>query len=188
MRSPLGKSRATSASKRSGLSQRPSVPSPVNHCRRQRCRVAPVRRSIAASIISSLLAAMPASAQGAIPQLISVDDSRGAYPPALPGLPALPGQPELSPTPVRSGLEGRWKLISAEDLRADGSVARYPWGRQPVGAIVVQGGACYIQIMSSDVPSFPSDATPAADQMKAALRRARGRNRRGWRVRRTSGP
>jgi Lipocalin-like domain len=64
---------------------------------------------------------------------------------------------------------GRWKLIAAEDLRADGSVARYPWGRHPVGSIVVQGGSCYVQIMSSDVPSFSSEATPASEQMKAAL-------------------
>ena len=41
-------------------------------------------------------------------------------------------------------------------------------GRHPVGAIVVQDGSCYIQIMSSDVPSFV-EATPAGEQMKAAL-------------------
>jgi Lipocalin-like domain len=64
---------------------------------------------------------------------------------------------------------GRWKLIAAEDLRADGSVARYPWGRHPVGSIVVQGGSCYVQIMSSDVPAFAAEGTPANDQMKAAL-------------------
>ena len=67
------------------------------------------------------------------------------------------------------GIVGRWKLIAAEDLRADGSVARYPWGRHPVGSIVVERGSCYVQIMSSDVPSFSSEATPANDQMKAAL-------------------
>ena len=39
-------------------------------------------------------------------------------------------------------LAGRWKLLAAEDLRADGSVARLPWGPRPVGAIVVEGGAC----------------------------------------------
>ena len=61
-------------------------------------------------------------------------------------------------------IEGRWKLVAAEDLRADGSVARYPWGRRPVGSIVVAGGACYVQIMSGDVPSPTS-----ADEMKAAL-------------------
>ena len=66
-------------------------------------------------------------------------------------------------------LEGRWKLIAAEDLRADGSVARLPWGRSPVGAIVVEHGHCYVQIMSSDVPSFDAGATPVGDQMKAAL-------------------
>jgi len=69
-------------------------------------------------------------------------------------------------------IQGRWKLVAAEDLRADGSVARYPWGRHPVGSIVVEGGACYLQIMSSDVPSFTSTTTAAtaiAEQMKSAL-------------------
>lgn len=65
-------------------------------------------------------------------------------------------------------LKGRWTLISAEDIRADGSVARLPWGRHPFGSIVVEGGACYLQIMSSDTPSF-SGSTPIAEQMKAAL-------------------
>ena len=76
-------------------------------------------------------------------------------------------------------LEGRWKLVAAEDLRADGTVARYPWGRRPVGTIVVQGGSCYVQIMSSDVPDFSTPAPPAGsapaapaapgDRMTAAL-------------------
>src|SRR5579872_606893 len=61
-------------------------------------------------------------------------------------------------------IEGRWKLVAAEDVRADGSVARYPWGRHPIGSIVVAGGACYLQIMSSDVPS-PTNA----DEMKSSL-------------------
>src|SRR6266851_2890558 len=65
-------------------------------------------------------------------------------------------------------IEGRWKLLAAEDLRADGSVARYPWGQHPVGSIIVERGACYVQIMSSDTPSFAA-ATPAGEQMKAAL-------------------
>jgi hypothetical protein len=65
-------------------------------------------------------------------------------------------------------IQGRWKRTAAEDLRADGSVARYPWGRNPVGSIVVTGGSCYLQIMSADTPSF-SAATPVGEQMKAAL-------------------
>jgi hypothetical protein len=65
-------------------------------------------------------------------------------------------------------LQGRWKLISAEDVRADGSVARYPWGRHPVGSIVVEGGACMVQIMSGDTPAF-TGATPVNEQMKASL-------------------
>jgi hypothetical protein len=65
-------------------------------------------------------------------------------------------------------IQGRWKLVAAEDRRADGSVARYPWGKRPIGSIVVEGGACYVQIMSSDVPSF-AGATTTGEQMKAAL-------------------
>jgi len=65
-------------------------------------------------------------------------------------------------------IQGRWKLVAAEDLRADGSVGRYPWGRHPAGSIVVDGGWCYVQIMSTDVPSFTA-LTPVGDQMKAAL-------------------
>jgi len=69
-------------------------------------------------------------------------------------------------------IQGRWKLIAAEDLRADGTVARLPWGRHPVGAIVVDGGSCYVQIMSGDVPTFTAPANGAAsvnDQMKSSL-------------------
>jgi hypothetical protein len=66
-------------------------------------------------------------------------------------------------------IQGRWKLVAAEDLRADGSVARHPWGTRPVGAIVVEGGWCYLQIMSSDVPSFQAVDRPVGEQMKAAL-------------------
>ena len=65
-------------------------------------------------------------------------------------------------------IQGRWKLLAAEDIRADGSVARYPWGRKPVGAIVVEGGYCYVQIMSGDVPSF-TNGKPIGEQMTAAL-------------------
>ena len=66
-------------------------------------------------------------------------------------------------------IQGRWKLVAAEDVRADGSVARYPWGRHPAGSIVVEGGFCYLQIMSTDVPSIAAGAQPVGEQMKAAL-------------------
>jgi len=66
-------------------------------------------------------------------------------------------------------IQGRWKLLAAEDLRADGSVARLPWGKSPVGTIVVQGGHCYVQIMSSDVPSFTAATPSVSEQMSAAL-------------------
>jgi hypothetical protein len=88
--------------------------------------------------------------------------AQAASSPAPPASPALPAPPAQS-------IHGRWKLRAAEDLRADGSVARYPWGQHPVGSIVVEGGACYLQIASSDTPSFSGGATPVIEQMKAAL-------------------
>jgi hypothetical protein len=66
-------------------------------------------------------------------------------------------------------ITGRWKLLAAEDLRADGTVARLPWGARPVGTIVVEGGFCYVQIMSGDVPTFAAGATSIGEQMKATL-------------------
>jgi hypothetical protein len=66
-------------------------------------------------------------------------------------------------------IEGRWKLISAEDLRDDGSVGQYPWGRHAVGWIVIERGWCLLQIMSTDVPSLSSTDRPVGDQMKDAL-------------------
>lgn len=73
--------------------------------------------------------------------------------------------------PASAGAEsivGRWRVLAAEDLRADGTVARFPWGQHPAGAIVVQDGACYVQIMSTDAPAFAA-STPVNEQMKAAL-------------------
>src|SRR4029077_8239833 len=66
-------------------------------------------------------------------------------------------------------LSGTWKIVAAEDLRPDGSVARLPWGPHPIGGIVVKGGACYVQIMSSDVPDFSKGTAPSGEQMKASL-------------------
>ena len=70
---------------------------------------------------------------------------------------------------MKPTLEGRWKLRAAEDLRADGTVARRPWGEHPVGSIVVDRGACYLQIMSSDTPAFARGTSAPTDQMKATL-------------------
>ena len=66
-------------------------------------------------------------------------------------------------------IQGRWKLTAAEDLRADGSVARHPWGEHPVGWIVVDGGFLYLQIMSSDVPSLVAGKPPGEQMAAAAL-------------------
>lgn len=65
-------------------------------------------------------------------------------------------------------LPGRWKLLTAQDVRETGEVVRLPWGEHPVGSIVVQNGWLYLQIMSGDTPSFSPDK-PLADQMKAML-------------------
>jgi hypothetical protein len=89
--------------------------------------------------------------------------------PAPPALPAPPAKPTLPAPTAKPSLEGRWKLRAAEDIRADGTVARFPWGEHPVGSIVVERGACYVQIMSSDTPSFASANSAANEQMKAAL-------------------
>jgi len=65
-------------------------------------------------------------------------------------------------------LQGRWKLLAAEDLRTNGEVGRLPWGAHPAGSIVVAGGWCYVQIMSTDMPSFEA-GEPMGEQMKAKL-------------------
>ncbi len=75
----------------------------------------------------------------------------------------------LVPAAAAETIQGRWKLVAAEDLRADGSVARRPWGTRPAGSIVVNGAFCYVQIMSTDVPSFSASDQPVGEQMKAAL-------------------
>ena len=95
----------------------------------------------------------------------------------LPDAPARPEPPPSPPSSPRAAstsaatptLEGRWRLRSAEDRRADGTVVRRPWGEHPVGSIVVERGACYVQIMSSDTPSFTGGTATPAEQMKAML-------------------
>jgi len=74
----------------------------------------------------------------------------------------------LTHTAVAETLQGRWKLLAAEDLRANGEVGRLPWGAHPIGSIVVGGGWCYLQIMSSETPSFEA-GQPLGEQMKAKL-------------------
>ena len=75
----------------------------------------------------------------------------------------------ISSAAAADTLVGRWRLLAAEDVRGDGTVARYPWGHHPVGSIVVEGGACYLQIMSSDTPAFGGGTSAPNEQMKAAL-------------------
>jgi len=88
-------------------------------------------------------------------------------PSAVTAAPPPPHEPP--PPPASKPIEGRWKLLAAEDLRADGSVARLPWGAHPVGSIVVERGACYLQIMSSDTPSFAAASPAPVEQMRAML-------------------
>ena len=96
----------------------------------------------------------------------------------LPAAPEPPPPPPPPPAPrpaapAKPALEGRWKLRTAEDLRADGTVARLPWGAHPAGSIVVERGACYVQIMSTETPTFTAGTlagtSAAAEQMKARL-------------------
>jgi hypothetical protein len=55
--------------------------------------------------------------------------------------------------PARAqSLEGRWRLIGAQEVRANGEVVHRPWGAHPIGSLLVQGGA-----------------QPLRDQMKATL-------------------
>ena len=75
----------------------------------------------------------------------------------------------LATPAAAQSIQGKWKLTEAVDLKADGSIVRYPFGRNPLGTIVVAGGACYVQIMSSDVPAFSPDKPPILEQMKALL-------------------
>ena len=81
---------------------------------------------------------------------------------------ATPPAPPAPPAVKRETLEGRWKLRAAEDIRADGTVARYPWGKNPAGSIVVEANSCYLQIMSTDTPAF-TGSTSKGEQMKATL-------------------
>jgi hypothetical protein len=74
----------------------------------------------------------------------------------------------LAQTAAAETLQGRWRLLAAEDLRANGEVSRLPWGAHPIGSIVVDGGWCHLQIMSSDTPSFEA-GRPMGEQMKAKL-------------------
>ena len=100
----------------------------------------------------------PSPAVGAAAQSASPTPPAQAAPPAPPAPPAV----------KRETLEGRWKLRAAEDIRADGTVARYPWGKNPAGSIVVEANSCYLQIMSTDTPAF-TGSTSKGEQMKATL-------------------
>jgi Lipocalin-like domain len=105
---------------------------------------------------------------GRRPAAGAVPPAAGAAQPAAtatPNQPAPPAPPDLK----RQTLEGRWKLRAAEDIRADGTVARYPWGKNPAGSIVVDSGSCYLQIMSTDTPAFTSGTASKGEQMKAGL-------------------
>lgn len=75
----------------------------------------------------------------------------------------------LSTSAFGETLQGKWKIVAAEDVRPDGTVGRLPWGRHPVGFIVAEGGSCLLQIMSSDVPDFSAADTSVTEQMKASL-------------------
>lgn len=103
----------------------------------------------------ALMTVMPAHAQTAPPQRLTQSQA--------------PAQSQRQPRDQAQTLAGRWKIVAAEDLRSDGTVGRYPWGRTPVGSIVVENGSCYVQIMSSDVPTFSEPGVSTTTQMTARL-------------------
>src|SRR2546423_449540 len=64
--------------------------------------------------------------------------------------------------------EAEWGELQGKALAVAES-ANLPWGAHPAGSIVVDRGACYVQIMSTDTPSFAAGGAPPTDQMKTAL-------------------
>jgi hypothetical protein len=68
-----------------------------------------------------------------------------------------------------SDLEGAWRVVSAEDRLESGEVASYPWGRHPVGLVLIDSGHISIQIMSPDRPGWPPPPGSSQDEMKEAL-------------------
>src|SRR5580693_4115180 len=60
-------------------------------------------------------------------------------------LAVLLGVISLAHAAAADTLQGRWKLLAAEDLRTNGEVGRLPWGAHPIGSLVVSGGWCYVQ-------------------------------------------
>ena len=83
--------------------------------------------------------------------------------------PTCPSRPTCPTRPTGLDHRGRWKLRAAEDVRADGTVARYPWGQHPVGSIVVEGGVVLPADHVERHAAFPAGSTAPGEQMKAAL-------------------
>ncbi|MGH9318914.1 MAG: lipocalin-like domain-containing protein [Vicinamibacteria bacterium] len=72
-----------------------------------------------------------------------------------------------------SGLEGAWRVVWAEDRLENGEVASYPWGRHPVGLVLIDSGHISIQIVSRDRPAWPPPES-SPDEMKEALEKQLG--------------
>jgi hypothetical protein len=83
---------------------------------------------------------------------------------ALPATTALAQQQSL-----KDQLVGAWTLISAVDVRADGSRIN-PWGANPKGAYTFDAHGLFVQVvMRSDLPKFAKRAEGTAEQNKAVV-------------------
>ena len=71
-------------------------------------------------------------------------------------------------TPFRRDHRGTLEADGGRRSSSGWHVGAAPMGQDPVGSIVVEGGYCYLQIMSGDVPSFVAGA-PIGEQMAAAV-------------------
>jgi hypothetical protein len=83
---------------------------------------------------------------------------------ALPATTALAQQQSL-----KDQLVGAWTLISAVDVRADGSRVN-PWGADPKGAYTFDANGLFVQVvMRSDLPKFAKRAEGTPEQNRAVV-------------------
>jgi hypothetical protein len=83
---------------------------------------------------------------------------------ALPATTAFAQQQSL-----KDQLVGAWTLISAVDVRADGSRVN-PWGANPKGAYTFDANGLFVQVvMRSDLPKFAKRAEGTPEQNRAVV-------------------
>jgi hypothetical protein len=73
------------------------------------------------------------------------------------------------PKSLKDQLVGAWTLISAVDVRADGSRVN-PWGSNPKGAYSFDANGLFVQVvMRSDLPKFTKRAEGTPEQNRAVV-------------------